>query len=218
MPETRSSPLSKRYAYDANGELTSRQDGLIGEQRFDYDALGQIRHQTGPGGTQEQFRYDPAGNLRNSLHARGLIDHDRITVFEDKRYRYDAWGRLIEKLSGKQESARAERLELAYNDEHQLIESRRSGMQHSQRAGYHYDALGRRFAKKDDFGVTLLRWDGMRLAQETRRHRTATYIYGQEGTNPLPVWTRRTPRWTGFLRSPLRSITSTPTSTVRRRK
>lgn len=185
LPETRSSPLSKRYAYDANGELISRQDGLIGEQRFDYDALGQIRHQTGPGGTQEQFRYDPAGNLRNSLHARGLIDHDRITVFEDKRYRYDAWGRLVEKLSGKQESARAERLELAYNDEHQLIESRRSGMQHSQRAGYHYDALGRRIAKKDDFGVTLFRWDGMRLAQEIRRHRTATYIYEQEGYEPL---------------------------------
>jgi RHS repeat-associated protein len=196
--------IRKRYAYDRNGELTARHDELIGTQRFTHDALGQITQAQQLTEGQEHshslnkprqltqlnqtLHYDAAANLLNSdWHSSGQpIANNRITTFEDKRYRYDEHGRLIEKLSGTRGSAKEKCLSLRYNDEHQLIESETTGHALAyQQTRYHYDALGRRIAKCDHFGVTQFAWDGMRMQQESRKHRSHTYIYEPNSHEPL---------------------------------
>jgi RHS repeat-associated protein len=105
------------------------------------------------------------------------VQHNRLIVFEDKRYQYDEHGRLIEKRIGRHTTVR-----LRWNKEHQLVESttERNGVRQNSR--YEYDALGRRILRKDLFGETRFLWDGMRLLQEKRGDQNTTYVY-QPGTH-----------------------------------
>ncbi|MBI1906571.1 MAG: PAAR/RHS domain-containing protein [Rhodocyclales bacterium] len=191
-------PLSKRYAYDANGELIARADPLAGRLRRRLDPTGRVlateverpgtgaRAQPAPHyGTQfdELFAYDAAANLVDTDlngQARGRARFNRVTVFEDKRYTYDAHGRLATKHSG-----RHTRQDFTWNREHQLVRSsaRRNGTE--EHARYQYDALGRRIAKHDTCGLTTFVWDGMRLLQEQRARRTVTFIYQPDSHEPV---------------------------------
>jgi RHS repeat-associated protein len=54
-----------------------------------------------------------------------------------------------------------------------------------QRVRYCYDALGRRVSKEDAFGETRFLWDGLRLLQEARGYREATYLYEGGSYEPL---------------------------------
>jgi len=182
--------LEKRYQYDANGELVRRADTLFGQIEHQYDPTGRILGsetvKTGKAGygLNELFAYDAAANLvtpaQSATLSRGQVRHNRITVFEDKRYFYDEHGRLTEKRIGSHT-----RITLKWNAEHQLIESRTEKHNVTQRSRYEYDALGRRIAKHDDFGTTFFVWDGMRLLQEKRRHHTLTYFYQPGSYEPL---------------------------------
>ena len=68
---------------------------------------------------EERFAFDPAHNLLDkTLSVLGRVEGNRVTVFQDKRYAYDAHGNLTSKLMGKHT-----RLSLEWNAAHQLVKS-----------------------------------------------------------------------------------------------
>lgn len=184
---------------------------LQGSSQFEHSGdQGAIASQSGVGTplTRETFHYDRAANLLGSGSSQGpsagLVHHNKVLVFEDKRYRYDAFGRLLEKRSGRMGVQRFE-----YDAEHRLIavhqrpESKRSNTLQQSQAGsstrFEYDAMGRRILKthhetstaghQGRAKVTRFGWDGLRLLSETReplfeqqpRHKSL-YIYDDEGS------------------------------------
>lgn len=180
--------LRKAFAYDGAGELTARIDPFAGELKYSYDPAGRLLGSAaaGTGGRAdaagvltERFAYDAASNLR-PLGQPGRVEGNRLLMSGDRRYRYDALGRVVEKLTGGHTIQR-----LKYNAEHQLVEvsTNRRGVEQTVRFGY--DALGRRTVKLDAFGATRFVWDGMRLAQEQRGHQAVTYLYEDGGYVPL---------------------------------
>ena len=204
--------LMKEYRYDPVGELRQSRSSLKGATAHSYDATGRIeetlrapqvaRSATGPepvatpAANHERFNYDPAGNLldpsataalaaRTAQQQRGYVRDNLVRVFEDKRYFYDGHGRLIRKLSGKHTDQRFE-----WDDESRLTEVvtiRRPGTEHqtSQTTRFEYDAIGRRVAKHDAFGVTRFIWERMRLLQERRHGQVVSYVYEPDSYVPL---------------------------------
>jgi RHS repeat-associated protein len=172
----------KGFAYDANGELERRIDPVIGEQRYAYDALGRITAaQPDPGARVpgERFDWDAASNPREPGWPEPPRDN-RITRWGDRRYAYDARGRLTTKRIGPHTEIR-----LRWNSENQLVasETRRTGTRQNTR--YDYDAIGRRIAKHDVFGTTFFTWEGMHLIQEERGPTVATHVYEPGSYEPL---------------------------------
>ena len=125
----------------------------------------------------------------------GYLKNNRLEVFEDKRYRYDSHGNLIEKKIGAHTI-----IKLEWNVEHQLKKSttRRNANDPKratkQTTHYAYDAFGRRVEKRDTFGITYFTWDGNRLLAETRGARTLTYLYEPDSFAPLAQIERRVDR------------------------
>jgi RHS repeat-associated protein len=177
--------IQRQYGYDAAGNLLAQHDWSrpVG---YSYDALGRVTHaqpyadpQRKHASRSETFAFDPAHNLLNTLAAdasqttgssTGLIQNNRVTVYEDKRYSYDDHGRLTDKRIGSHTH-----IQLNWDDEHQLSQSTviRTG-----RPGiatrYIYDAFGRRVAKLNVESstadtvkaATTFVWDGNRLLQQ----------------------------------------------------
>ncbi|WP_077033342.1 RHS repeat-associated core domain-containing protein [Pelomonas sp. KK5] len=182
--ETSLTGQSKAWRWSPDGELVARRDDLLGEQQLSYDASGRIiRCQTWPVRSdplrpeppeEERFDWDAASNpLPRGVEARGRVEHNRLRVFEDKRYDYDTLGRLILKRSGSHTKQRFE-----WNAEHQLVavHSERHGIRQS--VSFSYDALGRRIEKRSGaFGATQFVWDGLRLLQEQQGSRITTLVY-----------------------------------------
>ena len=46
------------------------------------------------------FRWGAAANRGASDHPGGYVEHNRLKIFEDKRFEYDAFGRRVRKLNG----------------------------------------------------------------------------------------------------------------------
>ena len=154
--------------------------------------------------TKETFHYDRAANLLGSGpsaggggqgKSNGFVHHNKVLVFEDKRYRYDAFGRLMEKRSSRWGVQTFE-----YDGEHRLIAvhcrpdskkdktgqlsnasnsgSANNASSATQTTRFEYDALGRRIGKTSTEikpgghqarpRTTRFAWDGMRLLSETR--------------------------------------------------
>ncbi|MCC4607775.1 RHS domain-containing protein [Xanthomonas campestris pv. zinniae] len=110
---------------------------------------------------------------------------NRVKVLEDKRYDYDGFGRLIRKRIGAHTEQHF-RYDLQHRMTHAaVVRAGSDGEPVRQLFRYHYDALGRRIAKSDDFGATLFTWEGMRLLQERRGERSSTYLYESESYSPL---------------------------------
>ncbi len=189
---------TRGYTYDAAGNLTTIDDSARGATQYRYDAASRLRAvlNAAPGqplATAELFAFDPAGNLldaggagvggaggsTDSPNTTGLAGN-RLTVFEDKRFAYDAFGNLLLKRIGAHTVQR-----FSWTAEHQLASvtvSRGGGGGASsggteQTTRYHYDALGRRIAKADAFGVTEFAWDGDVLVAELRGARRSEYVY-----------------------------------------
>ncbi len=161
-----------------------------GDQRqlLHYDATGRIMaSQDSIQGQSETFAYDAAANLLDGPPAStGLVVHNKLLTYQDKRYRYDAFGRMIEKRSGSNKVQR-----FTYDAEHQLIEVRTEHGGRTRIVKMTYDPLGRRIGKSehDDHGFPLgetrFTWDGMRLLQEHRHSQTSLYVYADDGYDPL---------------------------------
>ncbi len=187
------SPLRKEWRYDIAGELAEKQHSHHGVTRYLYDPLGRITY-AAQEGRRELFAWDAAANLVDSTHVGGYIRHNRVMVFEDKRFEYDDHGRLETKWSGRHTVQR-----FAYDGEHRLTQvvTERDGMHQS--AQFDYDAIGRRIRKHDAFGTTHFLWDGLQMLQEQRGAQVATYFYEPGTYVPLARIDGHAP-----LRSPAR--------------
>ncbi|WP_339489405.1 RHS repeat-associated core domain-containing protein, partial [Pseudomonas rhizophila] len=135
-------------------------------------------------GQRETFAYDAAANLLDGPQAgAGLVVHNKLLTYQDKRYRYDAFGRMIEKRSAARGLQR-----FAYDAENRLIEVRNDN---GSVVKMTYDPLGRRTEKAEHdshgypLGETRFTWDGLRLLQEHRHQQTSLYLYEDDGHEPL---------------------------------
>ena len=112
--------------------------------------------------------------------------NNKLLTYQDKRYRYDGFGRMIEKRS----ALRGVQL-FAYDAEHRLIEVRSQKDGRETVVKMTYDPLGRRIAKTEHdsngypLGETRFDWEGLRLLQEHRHSQTSLYLYEEDGYIPL---------------------------------
>jgi RHS repeat-associated protein len=173
--------IARQYRYDRAGNLAAIDDQRAGTTTYRYDAIGRILSSVQPQHA-ETFAFDPAHNLLDptamaTSGGAGRVENNQLTVFEDKRYAYDAHGNLVEK-----KIARHTHITLEWNAAHQLIRARVTrNAQHDtptiQDTEYGYDPFGRRVFKRDAFGETRFTWDGNRLLAEKRGSHTRTYLY-----------------------------------------
>ena len=179
---------AKDYEYDPADNLISRlRRNRQSDQRtlLHYDATARIIASQENGQVEDEtFVYDAAANLmEGSPFNRGHVRHNKLLSYQDKRYRYDSFGRMIEKSSVRRGIQR-----FAYDAESRLIEVRNPNG-HIVRMTY--DALGRRIGKSEHNARGLLidetrfTWDGLRLLQEHRYAQTSLYVYADNGHEPL---------------------------------
>ncbi|MCF7543293.1 RHS repeat-associated core domain-containing protein [Pseudomonas petrae] len=190
QPSQLPAPAQQHFDYDPSNNLVGRLDrqtNVTQNQRVHYDATGRIvASQESVHGQHETFAYDAAANLLDGPRVTGLIVHNRLLTYQDKRYRYDAWGRLIEKRVGKFQVQR-----FGYDAEHRLITVCTQRGNQETIVQMAYDPLGRRKAKieRDPRGYvlseTLFVWDRLRLLQEHRHSQTSLYLYADDSHEPL---------------------------------
>jgi RHS repeat-associated protein len=181
---------SREYEYDPADNLIGRVERQQPpphhrREALGYDASGRIiASQDSLTGHSETFAYDAAANLLDGpAPGAGLIRHNQLLTYQDKRYRYDAFGRTLEKRSIKYGLQR-----FAYDADHRLIEVRTPNGHCIRMA---YDPLGRRIGKTEHsadgvlLGETRFTWDGLRLLQEHRNNQISLYLYADDGYEPL---------------------------------
>ena len=188
QPSLLPAAAQKHFEYDPADNLIGKLDQQPAEQHrqlLHYDATGRIiASQDSLHGQRETFAYDAAANLLDGPQpGAGLVVHNKLLTYQDKRYRYDAFGRTIEKRSAARGVQR-----FAYDAESRLIEVRNDN---GSVVRMTYDPLGRRIGKTEHgsdgypLGETRFVWDGLRLLQEHRHSQTSLYIYQDEGHEPL---------------------------------
>ncbi|MGC5704391.1 RHS domain-containing protein [Pseudomonas sp. NFXW11] len=183
--------VEKHLEYDNSDNLVGlvdRHEQGQHRQLFHYDATGRIlASQDGLQGQKETFAYDAAANLLDGPpNGAGLVQHNQLLTYQDKRYRYDGFGRMIEKRSSRHGVQH-----FAYDAEHRLIEVRKQTANGETLVRMSYDALGRRVGKSQHdsqgklLSETRFAWDGLRLLQEQCNQQVSVYIYEDEGHAPL---------------------------------
>ncbi len=191
QPSQLPAPSQQRYQFDAADLLAMREvqhPGMGYLQAFQHDGSGQVLgRQDSPSGQREAFRYDPAGNLLDPASAgTGLVRHNRLLTFEDKRYRYDGFGRLVEKRSRR----RGTQL-FHYDADHRLVQVRNLQPGRERIVDMRYDPMGRRTEKIESTldGQVVCRtrfsWSGLRLLGEQRDGLSTLYLYEDDGHEPL---------------------------------
>ena len=187
QPSLMPAAAQKHFEYDPADNLIGRREDEHREL-LHYDATGRIiATQDNTQGQRETFAYDAAANLLDGPQTSGgLVRHNRLLTYQDKRYRYDGFGRMIEKRS----AARGVQ-HFAYDAEHRLIQVRSQKGERETVVNMTYDPLGRRIAKTEHdsrgyaLGETHFTWDGLRLLQEHRHSQTSLYLYEDDGYTPL---------------------------------
>jgi RHS repeat-associated protein len=164
-------------------QAAARGDGSLQARiRYDHGPTERIHGLTQhmPGAqVVEQYGYDRAGNLLDGHGLGGAVRHNRVKVYQDKRYRYDRFGRLSEKRSGSRLIQRFE-----YDAEHRLVRVHQQRGQISERVEFSYDPLGRRTHKRlyregydQPLSQTEFFWQGLRLLQEVQDGKQSLYVY-----------------------------------------
>ncbi|MDQ1829414.1 DUF6861 domain-containing protein [Massilia scottii] len=177
--------IARQYEYDDSGNLLAIDDKRNGRTAYSYDVIGRILSAVQPR-SDERFAFDPAHNLLDDTIAGvGRVEGNRVRVFEDKRYDYDAHGNLSEKLVGSHTQMRFE-----WNGAHQLVKALITRDAQGDQPAVHtvkyaYDPFGRRIAKRDKDGTTRFAWDGNRLLGEAREGHSRTYIYEPDSFVPV---------------------------------
>ncbi|CAN7618777.1 DUF6531 domain-containing protein [Trinickia sp. LjRoot230] len=174
--------LHKRWQYDPVGEVVNKTHHRYGETRYGYDPTGRIEHAFGAGLPAQMFRWDEAANLVSGSHPGGYVEHNRLKMFEDKRFEYDVYGRLTRKLTGR---GPYKEQKFEYDAAHRLTKVTTLERNTIATIRFEYDALGRRIRKTNGYVGTDFLWDGMRLLQESRGDDEVTYLYEPESYVPL---------------------------------
>lgn len=208
--------IDRRYAYDPFGQLLEIDDLARGRKRFRYDLVDRLVGMdcTDP----EAFVADPAGNVL-PIGAGGMEGDaagDRLRVWGDRRFDYDADGRRVRELRG---AGEGRELRYAYDGAGRLREVDERSRRVRKITRFGYDALGRR-AWKDaaalpptaanassqdaepalQFSRTIFYWDGDVLLGESvgtpdqRFDPLATlYLHEPDSFRPLALVQRPTP-------------------------
>ncbi|WP_248731415.1 RHS repeat-associated core domain-containing protein [Pseudomonas sp. MWU13-2517] len=188
QPSLMPAAAQKQFEYDPADNLIGKLDQQPASQHrqlLHYDATGRIiASQDSLHGQRETFAYDAAANLLDGPQSgAGLVVHNKLLTYQDKRYRYDAFGRTIEKRSAKRGIQR-----FAYDAESRLVEVRNDD---GSVVRMTYDPLGRRIGKTEHgsdgypLGESRFTWDGLRLLQEHKHSQTSVYVYDDEGYEPI---------------------------------
>lgn len=191
LPSLLPASLQQRFEYDPSNNLsaqTQQQTERLLQAWYQHDAAGRILQASGlQAGHSEMFRYDPAANLLDSTPGNcAPVRHNRLLALQDKRYRYDGFGRLVEKRS----HARGTQ-HFRYDAQHRLVEVRNLRAGRETVVRMRYDPLGRRIAKSthDATGLSLdetrFCWDGLRLLMECHYQQNTLYLYVDDGHEPL---------------------------------
>ncbi|MCA8142769.1 RHS repeat-associated core domain-containing protein [Burkholderia multivorans] len=180
--------LWRNYGYDAAGELIETSDNLRGSTQYDYDPAGQLTRRVNILDRQlEEFAWDAAGNLLDDVQrrSRGYVEGNRLRMWQDLRFEYDAFGNLVAKTRGANRTQR-----FTYDGQDRLIAVRTQDTRGVVESRFAYDPLGRRIAKSDTFfdirGVKQRTetkrfvWEGLRLAQEVRETGVSSYVYSPD--------------------------------------
>lgn len=195
----------RAYGYNALNAVTAVIYGgeRGGEIRhgLERDAAGRLTAKITPE-TRTEYRYDAAANLLDRRQgetaqagAGSVVPFNRITSYRGLHYRYDEYGRVVEKRG------RNGTQHYRWDAEHRLTEVAVIRGSTVRRYGYVYDAPGRRVEKHEldaegkPYNRTTFLWDGMRLAQECRPGRSSSlYIYSDQGSHePLARVDRAAP-------------------------
>ncbi|OAI60567.1 YD repeat (two copies), partial [Ralstonia solanacearum] len=178
----------RTFRYDRHGELAEQNDSVRGSIRYGYDLAGQLLQQTRLADKAvEAFAWDAAGNLLDEVERSscGHVEGNRLRMWQDMRFEYDAWGNLAVKRKGANQVQR-----FTYDGQDRLIAVRTESLQGVTETRFAYDPLGRRIAKhqtrtdvrRDKHGPQTWRfvWQGLRLAQEIRETGTSSYVYSPD--------------------------------------
>ncbi|MBH0690094.1 RHS domain-containing protein, partial [Salmonella enterica] len=182
-------------------ELLKKRHSRQGVTDYFYDTTGRItacRNEA----YLDSWQYDAAANLLDRRQgetaqagAGSVVPFNRITSYRGLHYRYDEYGRVVEKRG------RNGTQHYRWDAEHRLTEVAVTRGDTVRRYGYVYDAPGRRVEKHEldaegkPYNRTTFLWDGMRLAQECRLGRSSSlYIYSDQGSHePLARVDRAAP-------------------------
>jgi RHS repeat-associated protein len=208
----------RTWHYRPDGHL-SRVDSSLGSRRFDLDPAGRVTTVHGHNWA-ERYVYDSAGNVTDATWpASSRVDPLDADIQGEReyvgtlvrragkiRYEHDACGRVILRQQ-KQLSGRPRTWRYSWDAENRLTSVRAPD---GSCWRYHYDALGRRIAKKhiDADGTVIEQlvfvWDGPILAEQTRRrggtaaesarHQTTTWDWRPDTFRPLTQIERTTLR------------------------
>ncbi|ECR3854455.1 hypothetical protein F3V71_19715 [Salmonella enterica] len=202
---------TERYQPDAAGRLVKYTSPAGQITRWQRDGQGRVRRQTDATGRRtacrneaylDSWQYDAAANLLDRRQgetaqagAGSVVPFNRITSYRGLHYRYDEYGRVVEKRG------RNGTQHYRWDAEHRLTEVAVTRGSTVRRYGYVYDAPGRRVEKHEldaegkPYNRTTFLWDGMRLAQECRLGRSSSlYIYSDQGSHePLARVDRAAP-------------------------
>ncbi|WP_151636244.1 RHS repeat-associated core domain-containing protein [Noviherbaspirillum aerium] len=179
--------LWRSYGYNAADELFERHDALRGHTQYRYDMDGRLLGCLTKTGT-EHFSWDDADNPCDTSTGRsaGAVRNNRLMVWQDLRYSYDAFGNVLSRRKGSWQQQH-----FTYDADDRLIEARGDTRQGELITRFAYDALGRRIGKTvrsaQDWAPgqqrsdTKFVWQGLRLLQEITPDRASTYLYEQDG-------------------------------------
>ncbi|WEF32426.1 RHS repeat-associated core domain-containing protein [Pseudoduganella chitinolytica] len=177
----------RSYRYTLQGELAEQLDSVRGDITFDYDPAGHLLRQTRTADmSQERFAWDAAGNLleRASGTSQGLVEGNRLKVWQDIRFTYDPWGNVSEKRKGAHSTQR-----MSFDAEDRLLAVISEDLAGSVETRFDYDAIGRRIATSTTHqpasGTGYIErkrfvWQGLRMVQEVRESGVSNYVYSPD--------------------------------------
>jgi YD repeat-containing protein len=158
----------------------------------------------------ELFAFDPAGNLlpelpksdmhhgknnsnktneydgyHNNYKQEAVIPDNRLKVYQDLAFSYDAHGNVTQRIRGNQAAGTHSEASFSWNADHQLDQATVSRHGVTQTTRYAYDALGRRVSKADAFGSTHYLWDGDLMVHSQRGNKEALFVFEPNSFVPL---------------------------------
>lgn len=133
--------VDRQYRYDPLGQLVAMTDLARGEKRYRYDPCDRLVGVDGA--LPEAFVADPAGNVLpvEQGHVAGDAPGNRLRVWGDRRFEYDADGRRARELIGAGEGRERRYRWDGAGRLAELVERSRRGTRITR---FGYDALGRR--------------------------------------------------------------------------
>lgn len=220
------------YQYDAAGRLLAAMSAA-GNERFAFDPASNLIDDDAAGSTPataepkrrwtdaewqayvcENVRRDGFNPLLGPKHLAADPQQwdnaktNRLSVYQQHRFRYDLWGNCIEKRSGAHE-VRAFRWDAEHQLERAAITRVERGALVHETWGYDYDPFGRRVAKyplpnvaidgaagshagaiqraRQGVGATHFAWDGNRLLLERTGGSQTLYLYEPGKFVPLAL-------------------------------